>query len=692
MHEPLICHILIGPPGSGKSTFAAQLAKLGNYQIVATDAIRQQLYGDEIIQGKWSEVEARVIGEIESAIASSCAIVYDATNAKRPYRMALLTQLKNLSENVQWIGWHLQTSLTTCKAWNQNRLRQVPETVIEEMFYALQKFPPVVAEGFTTINSIDISDPKFTWQTIATKINSLSRRQINRNNRTKHSQIKLHAYSRLLDFERLLHLIALIIQYPTLGNLQHTNPNLLVKILGEATNFSSSLAEITAIISKLKGAIYADSQALAKDLQWLETYGFISSGKLPIYSQLPEIQLEKVEDYNIVTHTYSDLEPFLRLVNTIRFILHHPFLPNTGEGHLKTLVTALRENQIIDYNYLDRVRKDMEKVLKPYQILPDFPLRNGYFAGTGILSRYELQKVFTVIQSQAQSLEDPVALASYETFQERIALSNLGITDTYPVRTIGTHCIINSEFVHPSALAKNLEKLEAAILQGELLELNRISGCATFPGDEHCFFLAWPLQIVFHNLGWYLGFECASGKHIGLFRFERLDRLFIGKPQNQVREREIQLKSLQKLQKLYTASAGIFLGNNAQMQQQFLSSEAGEKANVEVMVELWFNDDKFRFISEGTKRFPSSQMQMSPPLGGSKLNYPKSIFCLAKTKDSQFPNRFRVKLPKWSLNDVNLLRWIVGFAGNVKVKQPIELINKIKEIGTAITEVYSDLV
>ncbi len=73
MPTPLICHFLIGIPGSGKSTFAAQLAKLGNYRIVSTDAIRQQLYGDAIIQGEWSEVEELVISQIGDL--RSCTIL-----------------------------------------------------------------------------------------------------------------------------------------------------------------------------------------------------------------------------------------------------------------------------------------------------------------------------------------------------------------------------------------------------------------------------------------------------------------------------------------------------------------------------------------------------------------------------------------------------------------------------------------
>lgn len=105
-------------------------------------------------------------------------------------------------------------------------------------------------------------------------------------------------------------------------------------------------------------------------------------------------------------------------------------------------------------------------------------------------------------------------------------------------------------------------------------------------------------------------------------------------------------------------------------------------------IELWFNDAIFRFITEGTKRFSSQQMKMSSPVNNGRLTLPKSIFCLNKTKDKCFPNRFQVILPKWYLGDVEFLRWIVGFGSNVKVVQPEELVVKVKEIGEAILKVY----
>jgi len=47
---PLRCHLLIGPPGSGKTTTTALLAQLLDAELFSTDLIREQLYGDPMIQ------------------------------------------------------------------------------------------------------------------------------------------------------------------------------------------------------------------------------------------------------------------------------------------------------------------------------------------------------------------------------------------------------------------------------------------------------------------------------------------------------------------------------------------------------------------------------------------------------------------------------------------------------------------
>ncbi len=233
MSTPLICHFLIGCPGSGKSTFAALLAKEGNYRIVSTDQIREALYGDESIQGDWSAIEAQVLSQIRSAIASNQPVIYDATNAKRLWRMELLMRLNSLTpptppyqgeasespvsysplnkgdkggETVHWMAWHFTTPLETCKAWNRKRKRRVPDVVIESMYKSLQDFPVVPAEGFAAVNVVNATKG-YDIAEIQEKIQRLSRP---RTNRSKRRQVTLHRYSQLLDFDRLLHLIALV--------------------------------------------------------------------------------------------------------------------------------------------------------------------------------------------------------------------------------------------------------------------------------------------------------------------------------------------------------------------------------------------------------------------------------------------------------------------------------------------------
>jgi hypothetical protein len=221
----------------------------------------------------------------------------------------------------------------------------------------------------------------------------------------------------------------------------------------------------------LQGAIYSNAKAIAADLQWLQQNGLIGSNNIDT-----DITVPPLHDPNLVTHAYSDVQPFKRLLKTIRFILHHPFLPKSGNSSLVTLIDALKAEGIIKGDGLDTVRKDIERILKPYKILPEFPLRQGYFAGTGILSRHELRKVFAILQSQAKTLDDPVALATYEMFKERVTMSQLDTSDVYPVRAISNRCIIETEALPSSALSNNVEKLEEAIEQGKLLELNRIAG------------------------------------------------------------------------------------------------------------------------------------------------------------------------------------------------------------------------
>ena len=683
----MLSHFLIGVPGAGKSTFAQQLAQLGDYQIISTDTIRQQLYGEEIRQGNWLEIEAEVINQIRQAISSNTPIIYDATNAKRAWRMDLLGKIRQqTTKEIQWLAWYLHTSLDTCKQWNQNRQRQVPEGVIESMAKSLKNFPPLVAEGFIDVKTI--KDGQYDTKFIHKHIKSLPRTLINRNNRTKNESMRFHAYSRLLDFDRLMHLISLLIHYPGLGNLHQNEPSVLEDILGEVPEFNDSLAEITAVMAKRKGKIYADREKIQDDLTWLNSHGLVhrDTADFQQINQQQSIELETVNYADLVTHAYSEIEPFQRLLNTINLISYHPFLPKVEQGYLNTLTAALAEREDInDQRYLksrkDLVRKDIEIILKPYGILSEFTMRNGYFLGTGILSARELKQTFDLLQAQAKSIDDPLALAMYQTFKERMKFSKLATESVYPVRAIANRSIIDTSLLHPTSLSHKIELIEQIIEQGKLVQLNKFVHRGKFAEEETGAFDAWLLQITFYNFAWYLGFEHHQGKQAGLLRFERLDRLFLTQEYETIRSQKLQEKSLERLHKLLDASPSIFLGYNAREQRNFLSTDTREKKKVMVTIELWFSKSLFNFIAEGTKRFPKKQMKMSSPPQGSLYSASNnSLFSLGKSKDKLRPYRFQVSLPKWSLQDFELIRWILGFGRQVYVEKPLELRNKIIEI------------
>ena len=153
----LICHFLIGLPASGKSTLASQVAAFGNCRIVSTDRIREQLFGNEIIQGDWQTIQREVISQMGGAIAAGESIIYDATNAKRVWREDLLDTIARQfkGEQLRWIAWYVTTSVETCKEWNQGRSRKVPDEVIEAMAVSLKEVPPTAQEGFIAVVAVN---------------------------------------------------------------------------------------------------------------------------------------------------------------------------------------------------------------------------------------------------------------------------------------------------------------------------------------------------------------------------------------------------------------------------------------------------------------------------------------------------------------------------------------------------------
>ncbi len=681
-------HVLIGLPGSGKSTFAEILATLCDRAvIISSDRARQQLYGDETIQGSWPEIEQQLLEQAQTAITQGKTVIYDATNAKRAHRLDWLQKMESLLGASQvWMGWYLQTSPKTAKQWNQGRDRQVPEGVIDRMQTALKRFPPHASEGFVKVQTIDVNNLETAKSKAETTMARLARSRNQQQIRTSHYQ--LHRYSQLLDFERLMHLISLLVQYPGLGNLRETDPETLQELVKDHDfPLEDNIAEIQAVMACCKGGVYADYDAIAADLGWLELNGLLGTGEVKQSLQgmeLSEPEQKQLQQRNAPWHRYSELDPFERLLTLIRYIAHHPFQTPSSSQQQGTLQQRLHQAMQDDGELVDSLgslQKDLEQVLKPYRILPSFPMRQGYFFGTGIFSQRELANIYELLRSQQVYLDDPVAVELANTVRERMEASRLlNNQQDYPSRAIGNRAIVNPERLPNRALPNQLDALDHAIKSREKLEIALRPGSARFSGEPDLErFELYPLQVVFHNIAWYLGYERVGGEKDGLLYFERLDRLMLERKTGQTRSDHSQWQSLKQLKRLYTASAGIFLGKDVSQQKKYLSKNQKDRKSVQTIVELWMSEQIFKFVSEGNQRFAKSQMQMTKPTHQATQQMDQSVFRLPTSKDPEFPYRFRVTLPVWSMDDVDLKRWILGFGKQVKVIEPEAFRDKILE-------------
>ena len=694
----ILCHFLIGTPASGKSTFAKNLQAVTDAEIVSTDGIRKELYGDESIQGDWLKIEATTIARIKAAIAEEKSVIYDATNAKRAWRMSMLMKLKDM--DAEWMGWWLKTDLGVCQKWNRGRKRNVPNWVIETYYDNLKKFPPQIAEGFVAVNEIKglnkHDNKKFLdihLTNIQKKIDALQVGKRNRANRVQN--YTLHQYSHLIDFDRLLHLISLMLRYPGIGNLPSETLKEIFDVV-EPPIFKSSLDEISAIIAYYYGEIYSDRLKLESDLIWLE-----DNKLLDLDAEFQNLEIKTINDSQIRCHAYSDLDTFSRLIYTIRLIIKNPFISKnnveseTKKGSLQNFVDELNGFGYISTR--DNFRKDLQNILKPYKILPDVAMRKGYFAGTAIFNKQEIEFLFNnILVPNSNHIQDPIYLGIYEKLKQKVDASKLvENSDTaYPVRVVKDSSIVDTEklidLVDSPLIYKpeNLIKLEEAIAQRQLIQLNTLKGSAFFPDCLQGSFLAYPLQLVFDRIGWYLGFEVAPRQEkAGLLKFERLDRLTLDEVYfKETRSPEQHKKSLDKLTKLYKACPSLFLGNEVEDQNNFLVGEP----DATIEVKLLFNDKIFSFIAEGTKRFPRAKIKMSPPKERKDFyqQHFGNIFCLKRSDHPNFPNQLHLTFPKWSINDVNLKSWILGYDNAVKVGEPQELVNKIKNCGKGIAENY----
>lgn len=136
--------VLVGLPGSGKSTYIKQY----NLPALSSDALRQLLADDETDQSIHGRVFAAIRYLLRQRIAIGRPVTYiDATHLTPAERRPYVVMGRRLGFQVEALFFDVPPEV--CKQRNRSRPRVVPDEVIDAMAARLVR--PSRAEGFARV-------------------------------------------------------------------------------------------------------------------------------------------------------------------------------------------------------------------------------------------------------------------------------------------------------------------------------------------------------------------------------------------------------------------------------------------------------------------------------------------------------------------------------------------------------------
>ena len=139
--------VLVGLSGSGKSTFAQELAEKESAVIVSSDGIREEILNNYEDQGHNAEVFNIFHERIRKALKNKQNVIADATNITMKSRRIILTNVR--AYDVEKICYVLPKAFEDCIADNKKRLHPVPIACLNKQIREFQI--PFKEEGWDQI-------------------------------------------------------------------------------------------------------------------------------------------------------------------------------------------------------------------------------------------------------------------------------------------------------------------------------------------------------------------------------------------------------------------------------------------------------------------------------------------------------------------------------------------------------------
>jgi predicted kinase len=148
--------MLVGLPGSGKSTYIAQLKKHKNYVVISTDDILEQIAKDsgisysDAFNSYYKESEKKMFIHLRQAINKKQNIIIDQTNMTVGSRSRKLGLVPNSYTKIA-VVFSVDSAELQRRLDNREKEtgKRIPSSVIKSMREAYQE--PTKSEGFAEI-------------------------------------------------------------------------------------------------------------------------------------------------------------------------------------------------------------------------------------------------------------------------------------------------------------------------------------------------------------------------------------------------------------------------------------------------------------------------------------------------------------------------------------------------------------
>ena len=138
----IMCFIMCGPPGSGKSTLSKQLADQNNAKLFCFDSLpnsHNPKYAESVRKQMWAD--------IAEELRAGQSIVCDDVHTKLKWRSGFLTTTADIPCKKVLVV--MTTPLDECLQRNANRKFRLPNLVVENSYKNME--PPTLDEGFDEI-------------------------------------------------------------------------------------------------------------------------------------------------------------------------------------------------------------------------------------------------------------------------------------------------------------------------------------------------------------------------------------------------------------------------------------------------------------------------------------------------------------------------------------------------------------